>query len=261
MKRALITLFISLLTISSAVSQTIAKITDVDFRIENNKIVVVYNITGYQPGEIFTIGLSFVPGDFKTVNPAFVYGDIGPNVIGGLNKSIVWNIEQENFTLTGTIKAVVKILSSSYISAQPADNAVIQTAKKPLGGPGYAFLSMILPGTGGYFVEENKTRAIVFNVVGGAVLISVIASVIEIGDLNKQYDAASPAEKQGIQNEIDNAEQWFRDASTAYAVIWLTDVLWVPYKGGRNKAKQRAGSGLTINYSENRLLAGYRLSF
>ena len=99
------------------------------------------------------------------------------------------------------------------------------------------------------------------DVVGGAVLISVIASVIEIGDLNKQYDAASPAEKQGIQNEIDNAEQWFRDASTAYAVIWLTDVLWVTYKGGRNKAKQRAGSGLTINYSENRLLAGYRLSF
>jgi hypothetical protein len=261
MKRAFFLICTSIITFNSAFCQTNASITNVDFRIENNKIVVVYSITGYQPGELFSIGLSFVTGDFKSVFPSSVYGDIGPDIPGGVNKSIVWNIEQDKFVLTGSLKAVVTILSSTFAQAGQSAKTQTQPPKKPLGGPGYAFLSMLLPGTGGYFVEANKTRAIVFNVVGGAVLISVISAGIQVNNLNKQYDAASPADKPAIQSEIDYAEQWFRDAGTAYALIWVTDVLWVAYKGGRNKYKQRTGTGMTINYSNNRLLAGYRVTF
>jgi hypothetical protein len=159
------------------------------------------------------------------------------------------------------MKAVVRILSSSFTQAQPSGKIQSQPVKKPLGGPGYAFLSMLLPGTGGYFVEANKTRAIAFNIIGGAVLISVISASVQLNNLNKQYDAASSADKPSIQAEIDNAEEWFKQAGTTYAIIWVTDVLWVTYKGGRNKAKQRAGTGLILNYSNNRLLAGYRMTF
>jgi hypothetical protein len=252
MKSSIILFCLFTITSLTAVCQTNARITDVDFLVENGNIVVKYCIREYQPGEIFFIGIKFITGDNKTIVPASIYGDIGQGIKGGDNKLIVWDIGKDQLEVTGTLKAIITILSSSFIRTEQSDYSQNKSKEKQLGGPGYAGLSMILPGTGGYFVEKNKTRAIIFNILGAVVLTSVITQSIEL--------SKDPTNDQTERNR--------NQAAITYAAIWVTDVAWVTYKGFKNRKENRTkgysglnGSGLTLNYANNRLMAGYRIIF
>jgi hypothetical protein len=252
MKSVLFSFFLFIITSFNAVCQSNAKITDVDFLVENGNIVVKYCIRENQPGEVFFIRLTFVTGDNKTIVPATLYGDAGPDISAGTNKLIVWDIGKDQLEIKGTIKAVVTIVSSSFNPTQKSSDYRSDPKEKKLGGPGYAGLSMILPGTGGYFVEKNKTRAVIFNILGAVTLTSVIVQSIELSN--------DPTNDQTERNR--------NQAAITYASIWVTDVIWVTYKGFRNQKENRSkgytgynGSGFTLNYANNKLMAGYRFNF
>jgi hypothetical protein len=252
MKRALISLYIFLLTSLTAPCQTNARITDVDFLVENGNIVVKYCIREYRPGEIFFIRLTFITGDNKTIVPGTLYGDVGMDVNGGDNKLIVWDIGKDQLEVTGTLKAVVTILSSTFNQTDQPVTYQSKPKEKKLGGPGYAFLSLILPGTGGYFVEKSKARAVIFNILGAIVLTSVITQSIEL--------SKDPTNDQTERNR--------NQAAITYAAFMVTDVIWVAYKGFRNQKENRTKglsgynrSGFTLNYANNKLMAGYRINF
>lgn len=250
MKSLLISIYFFTITSFAALCQSNAKITDVDFLVEGGNIVVKYCIRNYLPGEIFFIRLTFVTGDNKILEPKTLAGDVGPGIPGG-DKLIVWDIGKDKLEITGTLKAVVTIVSSSFAGNDQPVEFQSKPKEKQLGGPAYAGLSMILPGTGGYFVEKNHTRAIVFNILGGVVLASVITQTIELGK--------DPTN--------DQAERNLNQAVITYAAIWLTDVIWVTAKGFKNlKARNRSNTsnnhgGFTLNYTGNNLMAGYRLNF
>ena len=249
MKSLLISICFFTITSYMALCQSNAKITDVDFLVEGGNIVVKYCIRDYLPGEIFFIRLTFVTGDNKIIEPKTLAGDVGPGIPGG-DKLIVWDIGKDRLEITGTLKAVVTIASSSFVKS---DQSEFQSKpkEKQLGGPAYAGLSMILPGTGGYFVEKNKARAVIFNILGAVVLTAVITSSIELSN--------DPTN--------DQTETSRNQAVIAYVAIWVTDVIWVTYKGFKNqKARTQSNaaynrSGFTLNYTGNKLMAGYRFNF
>jgi hypothetical protein len=252
MKSFLISLFLFTLTSLTAVCQSNAKITDVDFLVEGGNIIVKYGISDYQPGELFFIRLTFVTGDNKTIVPSTLSGDNGPDINGGNNKLIVWDIGKDQIEITGTLKAVVTILSSTFTRNDQSKNYQSRPKEKQLGGPGYAALSLILPGTGGYFVEKSKARAVIFNILGAIVLTSVITQSIEL--------SKDPTN--------DQAERNRNQAAITYAAIMVTDVIWVAYKGFRNQKENRTkgysgynGSGFTLNYADHKFMAGYRINF
>jgi hypothetical protein len=250
MKSAIITFCLFLITFYTAVCQSNAKITDVDFLVEGGNIVVKYCIREYQPEEIFFIRLTFVTGDNKTIEPKTLAGDVGPGIKGG-DKLIVWDIGSDRLEITGSLKAVVTIVSSSFIKTEQPADFPSKPREKQLGGPGYAFLSLILPGTGGYFVEKSKARAIIFNILGAIVLTSVITQSIEY--------SKNPDNDQALTNR--------NQAAITYMAIMVSDVIWVTYKGFKNQKARTQGygaynrSGFTLNYTGNSLMAGYRFNF
>jgi hypothetical protein len=264
MKSVLSIVIIFLLTYNTSVCQIYPLISEVDFRIENNQVVVNYSISNYQQGQSITIRLIFLTGDNKQIipSPANMLGDIGPGVPGGANKSIVWNIGNDNIEYTGMLKAVVQIVQTSQPVADMAKEFPAAEKERGTGGPGYAGLSIIFPGLGGYFVEKNTSRAIGYNVIAAAVLTSIIVHKVKLTDLKDQFSSAPPAQQTVIQSDIDKTEETLQKALIAYGFLWVSDILWVGFKGVKNKkTKELNYNRFTLEYSNNTLLAGYRVRF
>lgn len=257
MKRAIITLFITLITFSAAVAQTFAKITDVDFRIENNKIVVTYSITNYNPGEIFITRLTFITGDNKAIVPVSVTGDIGPpGITGGPGKYIVWDVEKDKVEISGSLKAIVNFVTPDFGYPGPTNVSPENQKGKKLGGPSYAILSFFVPGLGGYFVDEKIGRSLVVTTLG----LGTIGGMIYWGSEAQKFDNA------GNDVEYDKATKAFQTLAVLYTGIIIYDVIYVLGKGSKNvKARSSSyyypASGAYLSYTNKGLKIGYRMTF
>lgn len=137
------------------------------------------------------------------------------------------------------------------------------TNKKP-GGPSNAFLSVIFPGLGGYFVEKNKIRPILTTVSA--------AGLIGFGLLKKSkssdyYSDYKTKRTNSLYKKANDAHHTYYIATRVGAVIWLADIIYVAYKGSQNvKQAQSASlnmpySGLRLDFTDNQWQIGYSVSF
>lgn len=257
MKRALITLFISLMTFAVAVSQTFAKITDVDFRIENNKVVVTYSITNFNPGENFITRLTFITSDNKTIVPISVSGHIGPpGITGGADKYIIWDIEKDGVEFSGSIKAVVSFVTPDVVNPDLTNVSSEKQKEKHLGGPSYAILSFFIPGLGGYFVDEKISRSVIVSTLG----LATIGGMIYWGTEAQKFSDA------GNDVEYDKATKAFQALAVLYTGIIIYDVVYVIGKGSKNVRARGSipfypPGGAYLSYTNKGLILGYRLTF
>lgn len=240
------------LTLQNVICQTNARITDVDFHLEGNYIVVNYNIEGSLSKEHMSVELRFITENNEIIVPKTVTGDIGTRNFGNGAKTILWDIVTDKVSLSGNIKASVTIKSSKII----------------YGGPSNALLSVIVPGLGGYFVEKNKTRAIA-TTISTLGLLGYGISQKKLSD--KYYDdynsSEDPSDIENLYNKANSAHHKYY-ISTGIAVgIWVFDIVWVTFKGIHNKNdadsyyRSLTGDGLRLDYMNNTIQLKYSLSF
>jgi hypothetical protein len=103
--------FILLLPQFVAISQTKAKITEVDFSQIGGTIVVTYNIINAPANELYVINLMFVNDIAMVILPKTVSGDVGDSIPGGMNKKIIWELSRDHDNLFGNFQAFVSIAS------------------------------------------------------------------------------------------------------------------------------------------------------
>jgi hypothetical protein len=251
--RIFIPLYFILILISQEIrGQTIVNISDVSFRLENNMIVVEYNIISSLPDEKFTIELKFVSETDQIIFPKSLTGDIGKNIEAGRGKRIIWDYVSDRFEFSGNIKAVVNIAPSPTHSR----------------GPSYALLSVAVPGLGGHFVQENKIRPIATTVSTVGLL---TYGILMKSKSNKYYDdykqCVDYADYQTYYDKANSAHHKYYIATRIAAVVWIADIIWV-YSTGRKNMKElssglqsSSGNGFTLDYMNNELQIGYRLTF
>jgi hypothetical protein len=250
--------------------QTAATITDVDYNLVNNSIVINYSIAGAYNNEVYEIGLRFVTETGQTIIPVSVRGDIGPNITGGFNKTIFWDIDNDRLEISGVLKALVTIVSSHVIISEPYIGTPLIRGEKPLGGPGYAFLSFVVPSLGGYFVEKNKTRTIITSITEATLAIHLLNLNGKIKQYETDLDNTSitPIERNEINDNLATAEDNYSKSMATFALIWVVDIVWVAIKGTQNvtqgktkKGQNFNGNGLNLNYNGNQLCVGYKITF
>jgi hypothetical protein len=251
--RSSIILIISFILFSQpAVCQTKARITDVDFHLEDRYIVVNYNITGISPKEEVTVELKFITENNEPIIPKTMTGDVGKKMFGDGSKAILWDVVADQAVLSGNLKASVTIVSSRVLYS----------------GPGNAFLSILIPGMGGYFVDRNKARSVLTTMS----TIGLIAyGVIQKTQANKYYGdynaSTTPADMDDLFSKANSAQHSYYIATRVGAGIWALDIIWVTFKGFHNKkvAKSYYSSfntdGLRLNYVNNGLQLGYSKKF
>jgi hypothetical protein len=193
----------------------------------------------------------FINENNEYLNPKTVYNDVGTKVFGDGKKEIRWNLDADKMSITGKIKAIVSITSSKVL----------------VSGPSNAFLSAIVPGLGGYFVDKNKTRSIITTVSTVGLMIYGISQKTMATRYYKDYNASSVnADIQNLYSKANNAQNKYYITTRIGAGIWVADIIWVYYKGRRNKKEAEgysdiSGGGLSINYINKGFQFGYSVSF
>jgi len=233
-------------------SQTKAKITDVDFHLEDRYFVVNYNITGSAPKEQMTIELKFITENNETIIPKTIKGDVGTKIYGDGAKAILWDIAADQPVLSGNLKATVTILSSKILYS----------------GASNAFLSIIFPGLGGYYVDKNKAYSVLTTISSLGLLAYGITQKIQSDKYYKDYTSSKkPLDMDNLFTKANNAHNQYFIATRAGAGIWALDVIWVTIKGIHNKKVAKSyytssiNDGFRLNYANNGLQLGYSITF
>jgi len=252
MKTGHLLYFFFILSLQVISAQLNMKISGVNFRLGDEGIVVQYDIVDGSPGNQYFIELKFISDSGDKIIPESTTGDIGKNVKAGMGKTITWDIIKDRFEFSGNLKAVV--------TATPL--------WMHLGGPSNAFMSAVVPGLGGYFVEENKLRpAITTAVTLGLISYGIYQKTVE----NKYYtdykESYEMDEKETLFSKANNAHHKYFIATRLGAALWIADIAWVAHRGSRNmKEKQllkqsSSESGLKLNHHSGGVQLGYVLIF
>lgn len=115
------------------------------------------------------------------------------------------------------------------------------------GGPVFALLSLVIPGTGDYFVNNGKGSMIGHK---APPLVTTFTSLSFIGlgyylksESNKNYDLYHQSTQQDeIDKYYSQANNQNKSSYALYAIggiIWAADILWVLSKGAQNKKTEK----------------------
>jgi hypothetical protein len=224
----------------------------VDFKLKDRYIIVSYNLTGTLPKEELTIELKFISENNETVIPRSIINDVGTKVYGDGQKAILWDIVSDQVTLAGNWKATVTILSSRILYS----------------GPGNAFLSMIIPGLGGYYVDNKKGRAVLTTL---STLGLAVYGTLEKIQANKYFDdyekSTKPTEIEEFYTKANEYNHKYFIATRAAAGIMALDIIYVTFKGFHNRKVAKnaynafSGDGLQLKHANNGFQVGYSITF
>ena len=206
---------------------------------------------------LFDLELVFIKSNGEVIVPINVKGDI-TKVNPGDGKQIFWYYKNEINDYEGGLKAVVKIMNSTRISeianskltkpileptSSKLDESIplipitenpTQNLKKR--GPGNALLSAILPGFGGFVVNNNEKVTPL--IIAGMFWASIYMSNDAYNKSNEFYDKYLKTRSQSEMNlnfaSATDYKQKHETFLTAAAGIWLFDVIQTIVKGNKN---------------------------
>jgi hypothetical protein len=216
--------FLILLAIDSRIYSQ--EITNVDFKVKDNTIIVEYDLLGCSPKQAIDVGL-VVTCNGKTTVPSSITGDV-MRVACGRQKRIEWNVLNDEQELKGPLQVAVNITKVH--------------STKITGGPSNAFLSMLLPGAGTYFVNRPSKNWFYVSLLYVGSAYFAFSSRIRSKDFYDKYHAATTqADMDAAYEEANSYYQTYQFMLGAMAVIWVSDVTYVTIKGFMNRKKQMEG--------------------
>lgn len=174
----------------------------------------------------------------------------------------------EEITLVADQKFDIKLDYSEAYRKRMAEITANNLDKKRYGGASNALLSVLFPGLGGYFVEKNKLRPLAATVSTAAL---IIYGVTQKNRSNKYYSdykvSLDRDEMNAFYRKANNAHHRYYIATRIGGAIWISDIVWVAYKGARNNRSIKSagnsspGRGLALNHDGYRLQLEYTVNF
>lgn len=225
--------------------QRIPYSTNVSISVDQNRTVIHYKIKTKNPKDPHRIALQFLDESFNLIRPTMLSGDIGPVIPGFKDKTIIWDITNDMQLLGSKVTPVLFVNGKSKQFSNT-------------GGPGNAWLSLLVPGLGDYFVADRKIMTFKpymrttssLGLIGlGFYAGSQRIPTVEL----RRFVKSNPQNFEGDDRyyykefEGDPINCWFKwDKEVlliAGATIWVADILWVLARGTNNDKFLKSFSG------------------
>ena len=244
-----------------------AKVKNVDLKVKDNKVIVNYELISNEKSDNNNIELFFIDDRYTIKVPKKLDGDFGENINPGSNKTIEWDVFKDNITIAQKLQPKI----------------IVNGIKK--GGSKNAYLSMLIPGLGDYFVKNHKDMIIkpYLRTIStlGLVGLGVYAlnerhqePIMSVKYRTERYDSNNDGEityedgTRSIEVPIligTQTKNWLfsNDAEVfliSGAVLWIADVIWVYSKGLENE-KLKMFSNYSFNINSNNGFTGFSLSY
>ncbi|MFO7969218.1 MAG: hypothetical protein R6U15_03785 [Candidatus Izemoplasmatales bacterium] len=229
-----------------------SKVENVDLKVKNNKVFVNYDLISNDLDKKNTVELFFVDDRFTIKVPNKLNGDIGEGIEPGVNKTIEWDVFKDNVAIAQKLQPKI----------------IVNGIKK--GGAKNAYLSMLVPGLGDYFVKDHREMILkpYLRTVStlGLITMGVIAK-------QKRYEeevwgwVTTPNRNDipkwsylGYETRFwlfENDTEFFLAAGIA---AWIADIIWVYAKGLEND-KLKMFSNYSFNMNTNNGITNFSLSY
>jgi hypothetical protein len=98
------------------------KISQPTLKLLNDRLIIKYEIAGYQQDDRFKVWVEITDSTGKKITPHYLYGDIGDEVTGGLQKQIIWDLAADSMYLNMDIN--VEIFATQNIKPVPVVTAI-----------------------------------------------------------------------------------------------------------------------------------------
>ena len=222
-----------------------AKITNTDFEIDEDKMIITYDIENYSANETFYINAQIFYETGEKINSKSFSGDIKGNITGGRNKTIIWDMGKDIDVLEGAlfveITAIPEAITEKPEIEKLADSYTITGTLIP---------SLVFPGYGNTRVKHKP-----YWILGIAGYGSLVTSYM----FNKS--AASAYDKYLLEKNDDTQRFMHYDDAvadrnislvfgTAAGVIWAADItmLILHYKKHKGQISSTRVPNASINY-------------
>lgn len=244
---------IAILTLIAAnsMAQSQARVENVEYYPEGEKMIITYNINNSNTEETFTVNVNVFNPNGKNLIASNFTGDVGSGIYGGPGKRVVWNAKKDKVTINDQISVDVSIrpeVTTTY--AQPA-YASPESGSHEMVSIGNALLqSLIFPGWGNRSVKGNGPYWVMgivgYGAIGGAIYFNNKA--------DKTYQDYRYATTVSERDQLfDDAEKYKKNQNALmYSAvgIWVIDLIWtgIQANNARNRGIQ---SKVDVGYYYN----------
>jgi len=244
-----------LLFANNLFSQTKALVTNVDFYVEGDNLIITYDIEKAKTGESFIVGVSVTTKSGNKINAYSLIGDVGKGVFGGKYKRITWDLVKDNVYLDDEIQVEVFLQSekdakAGVVEKETKPATTTQSTAKSVSVGGAIFKSLVFPGWGNRYVKDGGAYwlmgVLAYGAAGGAVYFN-----------NQAYNAY---EDYKITEDATERDKFYTDAEDfqskqkmlmiSAAAIWTIDLIWTGIQAG-NANKKARNSKMSMGYYYN----------
>jgi hypothetical protein len=212
--------------------QTLAKIQNTNISLDNDRLIITYDLADTKPWEKFEIWLRITGADGVLIQGRSFSGDIGKNIRGGEGLIIYWNYAEDQITLSDEI--------SIQVMAERLN-------KKELSYATVLGMSIVFPGWGLANMESKK----LYGLMGLAGYGSIAAGMIytyNSKNTYKDYDNSNlTAERETLYSEYISKKNIGEICYWSAAAIWVADIVWMSVKFGKSKEDPGASASRRIS--------------
>jgi hypothetical protein len=206
-------------------SQTLAKIRNTNISLDNDRIIITYDLVDAQPGEKFEVWLNITDAGGVLIQGRRFSGDIGNNIEGGEGLVIYWNFEEDNVTLSDEIS--IQVMAESLY-------------KKELSYIKALALSTVVPGWGLAKMEDKKLYGLM-GLAGYGFIAAGLVYTLNSKSTYKDYDNSNLiAERETLYNDYVSKKNTGEILGWSAAAIWVADIVWMSLRYGTSKDGHQA---------------------
>jgi hypothetical protein len=239
-----------------------AQISNIDFSLEDGKIVITYDLMKSEKGEYFLIYVNAIIESGDTILARTVSGDVNENVTGGRKKSIIWDYKRDNFFTNEPFQIEVNALS---IEVDPSD---IPISYGDYPGLGKSFLmSTVFPGWASTKLKEGKPHWIKGIVGYGCLTLSYVYNNKATQTYKDYKVSMDREERSNLYNDAISQKQLSSILAFSAIAVWIMDYTCIIVshnklmKNTYNSYIQKVSFGYDIDPYSTQPLLSVKLTF
>jgi len=212
-------------TVTGLMSQTLAKIQNTNISLDNDRIIITYDLVDAKPGEKFEVWLNITDAGGVLIQGRRFSGDIGNNIEGGEGLVIYWNFEEDNVTLSDEIS--IQVLAESLY-------------KKEISYIKALALSTVIPGWGLAKMEDKKLYGLIGLAGYGFIASGLVYTLNSKSTYEDYIDSNLITERETLYNDYVSKKNTGEILGWSAAAIWVADIVWMSLIYGNAKGDPQA---------------------
>ena len=190
-----------------------------------NQLSIEYDILKSVQKNLFTVWVVITDDSGNSLEPVSLSGDVGENIPGGNNKTIIWNIEKDKLLLDQEIFVEIRI---EDITPRAKEKEIfLDSTTTPFNIGGLIFTSTILPGAGLTKINYVKPFWIIGIAGYGCIATSVIYNKKAANNYESYLNSYDINESKNLFEKSQDQDWTSKILAYTAIGIWVADLIWV----------------------------------